>query len=85
MTISSADADRRMMHRKCAKDSSFRSFEQALFVANVHSGHGPGCKQYSSASAYSLGSAENQPWADWERTNKMVLRHGWSTLTERGR
>ncbi len=59
MTISFADADHwRMTHRDCAIDGSFRSLEQARFVANIHSGHGPGCKQYLSAAAYSFGLAE---------------------------
>ncbi|MBF6296163.1 hypothetical protein IU459_01235 [Nocardia amamiensis] len=59
MNISLADADQwRMAHRNCAMDGSFRSLEQARFVANIHSGHGPSCKQYLSATAYSFGLAE---------------------------
>ncbi|MBF6075540.1 hypothetical protein ACWEPH_13525 [Nocardia beijingensis] len=60
MSISLADAEQwRRMHRNCAMDGSFRSLEQARFVANVHYGHGPGCKQYLSAAAYSFGLSED--------------------------
>ncbi|WP_454199618.1 hypothetical protein [Nocardia sp. Marseille-Q1738] len=65
MTATQADADQwRHFHRNCHHDGIFRSIEQARFVANVHSGHGPTCLQYLSASAYSQGSGDGADYAD---------------------
>ncbi|MGO4649993.1 hypothetical protein AB4305_34525, partial [Nocardia sp. 2YAB30] len=59
MTITLADAEMwRHFHRNCWHDGAFRSLEQAQFVTNVHSGHGPTCLQYLSASAYIFGSGD---------------------------
>jgi hypothetical protein len=48
----------RHRHRLCHADGAFRSLSEAEFVANVHGGHGPSCKQYLSAHAFSLGSGD---------------------------
>lgn len=54
-----ADADQwRHTHRHCHHDGLFRSINEARFVSNVHSGHGPSCKQYLAAHAYSQGSGD---------------------------
>ncbi|WP_280364260.1 hypothetical protein [Nocardia abscessus] len=54
-----ADAEMwRHTHRQCHHDGAFRSLKEARFVANVHGGHGPGCKQYLSAAAFSTGSGD---------------------------
>ncbi|MGO4614129.1 hypothetical protein AB4305_17175 [Nocardia sp. 2YAB30] len=53
MTITLADAEQwRHFHSKCWQDGFFRSFDHARFVLDIHSGHGPSCLQYLSASAY---------------------------------
>ncbi|WP_157129411.1 hypothetical protein [Nocardia amamiensis] len=53
VTITLADAELwRHLHRNCWQDGVFRSLDHAHFIRNVHSGHGPRCGQYLSASAY---------------------------------
>ncbi|MEU2106518.1 hypothetical protein [Nocardia sp. NPDC019255] len=52
-------------HRHCHHDGTFRSLDEARFVSNVHSGHGPACLQYLAAHAYSsLGSEDGLDYAD---------------------
>lgn len=59
MTITLADAEQwRHFHRSCFAEVGFRSLEQARFVANIHSGHGPTCLQYLAAAAYSFGAGD---------------------------
>lgn len=59
-----ADADQwRHTHRRCSGEGPFRSLEQARFVSNIHSGHGPACLQYLAAHAYSLGSEDGTDYA----------------------
>ncbi|UGT69871.1 hypothetical protein LTT66_06750 [Nocardia gipuzkoensis] len=59
MTITSADVEQwRYFHRNCFVEGAFRSLDQARFVLNTHSGHGPSCLQYLAASAYSSGLAD---------------------------
>ncbi|MGO4613767.1 hypothetical protein AB4305_05555 [Nocardia sp. 2YAB30] len=54
-----ADAEQwHHFHRNCYADGEFRTLAQAQFVVNVHSGHGPSCLQYLSATAYILGTGD---------------------------
>ncbi|MEU7766749.1 hypothetical protein AB0B25_16695 [Nocardia sp. NPDC049190] len=48
----------RYFHRKCYTEPTFRSLDQAQFVADLHADHGPDCLQYLSASAYISGSGD---------------------------
>lgn len=59
MIATLADAEQwRHFHRHCYTEGAFRSLTEAQFVLNSHSGHGPLCLQYLSASAYSFGSGD---------------------------
>ncbi|MEV4129341.1 hypothetical protein [Nocardia sp. NPDC049707] len=51
-------------HRDCAAevDPQFGSITEARFVMRVHSGHGPRCRQYIAAAAYTAGQqAQDDP------------------------
>jgi hypothetical protein len=53
MTPTFADTELwRHLHRNCWQGGTFRGLEQARFVRNVNSGHGPNCTQYPSARDY---------------------------------
>ncbi|WP_406269703.1 hypothetical protein OH799_27180 [Nocardia sp. NBC_00881] len=57
--ITLADAEQwRHFHRNCFAEGAFRSLDQAQFVLNVHSGHGPDSLQYLAAAAYIFGSGD---------------------------